>query len=687
MKVSAQHWALGAASALILGGMGAVVAQTQVQAQPPSDDNHPGKAVYEANCAFCHEEEGGDAPSTDAIRRLSKANIKYTVELGYMRQYAKAIPKDQLAQLVDWMPRQQAGESNWTERAACATNKRAVNLTNAPRIATGFGLGLDNTREQTSRETGLTKADMKNLELAYVVAFPQTATMRSQPVIVGDTLFIAATDSGHIYALDSETGCLKWSYSSDLTLRSSLTFAEKTATTGEMIIAGDAGGQVHAVDAKTGRKVWVKDIKLSDVNRITGAPVARDGVVYVPLSAIEVNFTAVDEYECCIGQGAIAALDVATGKTLWTGRTMEEAKKTFVDKNGSQKWGPSGAIIWSSPALDTKRGLVYAGTGENTSWPATGTSDAIIAYDIKTGAQKWVFQATKADIWNYACGRRGPNCDWPGEYQSPDHDFGGSPVLIKLKDGSERVVAGQKSGVLWALDPDTGKLLWSNKTSRGSAGGGVRWGLAYDGERIFMPSNDGGVAGSTENPNFGPGIHAVNATSGEIEWTYKPNARDCGDTNQPVAGTTRPQGDQRITRISAPVLPPARPAATPPRPAAAPAAAPAARPAAPAAGRGPAPVRCRVGMAAAPIVVDGAVVTGTNGGMLRIFDGATGEVLFEYQTNKPYPNTVNGVEGKGGSIDSHPYVAANGTLFVQSGYARFGQPPGNVLLAFRPKKR
>ena len=90
-------------------------------------------------------------------------------------------------------------------------------------------------------------------------------------------------------------------------------------------------------------------------------------------------------------------------------------------------------------------------------------------------------------------------------------------------------------------------------------------------------------------------------------------------------------------------------------------------------------------MAAAPILVDGAVVTGTNGGMLRIFDAKTGEVLFEYQTNKPYPDTVNGVPGRGGSLDSAPYVAGDGTLFVQSGYARFGQPPGNVLLAFRPQ--
>jgi polyvinyl alcohol dehydrogenase (cytochrome) len=90
-------------------------------------------------------------------------------------------------------------------------------------------------------------------------------------------------------------------------------------------------------------------------------------------------------------------------------------------------------------------------------------------------------------------------------------------------------------------------------------------------------------------------------------------------------------------------------------------------------------------MSPAPLLVDGALVTGTIQGMLRIFDGATGDVLFEYMTNKPY-DTVNHVAGHGGGLDSAPYIAGNGTLFVQSGYARFGEPPGNVLLAFRPKK-
>ena len=633
---------------------------------------HPGEALYQRHCAACHS-GAGDAPATEAVRRLSRADIKYNLELGYMREIARDVPREDLARIIDWLPLDPDDAGGWVEKARCPAGRRAVRLEKAARTATSFGLGEHNNRFQTAAQTGLRTADMRHLELAWVMAFPQTATMRSQPVIVGDTLFIAATDAGRLYALDAMSACVKWVYSSDLTLRSSLTFAEATRTSPARIILGDAAGRVHAVDARTGAKAWVVDAKLTDVNRITGAPVAHAGVVYAPLSAIEVNYAGPDAYGCCIGQGAVVALDQATGKTLWIGRTMDPARPTQKGRTGVQQWGPSGAIIWSTPVIDAKRGQIYVGTGENTSWPATDTSDAVIAYDMKTGARKWVFQATKADIWNYACGgRRGANCDWPGEYQSPDHDFGATAMLVRLKTGRELVVAGQKSGVLWALDPASGKLVWSNKLGRGSAGGGMRWGLAFDGEHIFAPQNDAPVTLPGDHPNWGPGLHAVNAQTGEIDWSYKPNGRDCGDASAPVAQATRPSGE-RIVRIAAPVLPPPRVAATPGAQARA--------------GPRPAGPRCRIGLAAAPLVVDGAVVTGSNGGMLRIFDARTGALLFEYQTNRAYPDTVNGVDGKGGSLDSAPYVAGQGTLFVQSGYSRFGQPPGNVLLAFRPRVR
>jgi polyvinyl alcohol dehydrogenase (cytochrome) len=684
MKVAGSKFLLavsGAAALLLTAATPQEPAFAKPVAQAASDASAPGKPLFDRYCAGCHNGGDAGAPSTDAIRRLSRADIKYNLELGYMAQIAKGVPRDDLAKIIDWLPLNPEDNSSWAEKHQCVAGKRAVVLDKtAARTATSFGLGEHNNRRQTAAQVGLKTSDMKNLELAWVMAFPQSANMRSQPLIVGKTLFFAATDPGKLFALDVASGCVKWSYSSDLTLRSSLAFAEATKTSPALIVMGDAAGRIHAVNAKTGAKAWLIDAKLTPVNRVTGAPVVHNGVIYAPLSAIEVNYAGPDNYECCKGQGALVALDQTTGKTLWVGRTMEDAKPTQKGRTGVQQWGPSGAIMWDTPIIDAKRNQIYIGTGENNSWPATDTSDAIIAYDMKTGARKWVFQATKADIWNYACGgQRGANCDYPGAYQSPDFDFGATPMLITLKTGKDMVVAGQKAGVLWALDPDTGKLIWSNKVARGSAGGGMRWGLAYDGEHIFAPQNDATGAQPGDNPNWGPGLHAVNAVTGEIDWSYKPNTRDCGDPNAPVAQAMKPTGDL-ILPVVAPVPPPPRPA-------------PSANGSAPrggvAGGRGAAPAnpyaRCRIGLAAAPIIVDGAVVTGSNGGMLRIFDAKTGAILFEYQTNKPYPNTINGMEGQGGSLDSAPYVAGNGTLFVQSGYSRFGQPPGNVLLAFRPK--
>lgn len=679
-----------------------------VETAAVDDAAHPGKAVYEEWCAACHDSgQSSGAPSLEAIRQLNEGTVRYALELGYMKQQASKVPKEELAQLIAWLPGAAKTNDDWINEARCPIKLRQVKLETAagaaPRTAVSFGLDPHNLRSQSAEQTGLAKADMDDLELAWSVAFPQTPTMRSQPVVVGTTIFIAATDSARLYALDSGTGCVKWMYASDMTLRSSLAFAEATDKSPPMIVMGDAASRVHAVNAITGEEVWVKDVALTDLNRITGAPVIHDGVVYAPLSAIEVNYAGDDTYECCKGQGALVAMDLATGETKWIGRTMEPATPQVVSRTGTQQWGPSGAIIWSTPLVDAKRGVIYAATGENTSWPATDTSDAIIAYDLKTGDRRWIFQATKADIWNYACGRRGPNCDWPGEYHSPDHDFGASPMLITLKDGRELLIAGQKSGVLWAIDPDTGQQVWGNRIGLGSANGGMHWGLAFDGERIFAPLND--PPRPVDNPNWGAGIHAVNASTGEIEWTYQPNARDCG-ADIPAAKTRKPAPDNRMVPVTAPVLPAPR-AAAPPRPpvvaqapaapaAPVPASAPLGAPAATTAAAPPAtapaaapprpPVRCRLGMSPAPLLVDGAVVTGTTEGMLRIFDGETGDILFEYQTNRPYPDTVNGLPGQGGGLDSAPYVAANGTLFVQSGYARFGEPPGNMLLAFRPRK-
>ena len=216
---------------------------------------------------------------------------------------------------------------------------------------------------------------------------------------------------------------------------------------------------------------------------LTGTPVVTGDKVIVPVSGSGVITGGNPKYECCENHGAVTALNVRTGEKLWEYHTMPTAEYTGqVSSTGVKQRGPSGAPIWTTPTVDEKRGQVYVTTGENTSHPTTNTSDAIIALDLETGEAKWVFQALENDMWNFGCSARGPNCIILEDTNSVDFDFGGPAILVETPD-RDLLIAGQKSGDLWALDPDTGSLVWNQRVGEGTALGGNHWGIAsnFDG--------------------------------------------------------------------------------------------------------------------------------------------------------------------------------------------------------------
>lgn len=596
---------------------------------PEEDAAHPGKAIYEKACGACHNNpQTTRAPALASLRVMNRGSVEYALTIGYMRTQAKNLTAAERGQVTDWLALGQPNNTAWLQQAKCKGSAARIDASAKPAAAT-WGVDLKNTRMQTAEQSGLKTEDFANLELAWAAAFPQTPTMRSQPVVVGGAVFVVASDAGRMYALDAKTGCAKWQYESPVPLRSSISYGEISKGK-PVIVAGDATGFVVAIDALTGKQIWRSDIRLHESNRITGTPVIHKGRVYAPLSATEINHAVDETYECCKAQGAIIAIDIKTGKKIWTGRTMDEAQKTQLSRVGTQMWGPSGAPIWNTPAIDEKRNLLYVGTGEQNSIPFVDTTDAIVAFDLDTGARKWVFQATPRDLWHYAC-PRGPNCFGAEQGITVDHDFGGSVVIAKRADGRDILVSGQKSAAVWALDPDdNGKLIWTNRLSKGGANGGVHWGIATDGKRIFAPMNDNAQP-SAEFPLAGVGLHALNIETGKVLWTAKGQGDCSGDRKERYAACAT-----------------------------------------------------RFGFSPAPLVVDGAVIQGSIDGILRVFDAVTGAELWRYDTMRKF-DTVNGLPGNGGSIDSSPYVAANGMLYVVSGYARFGEAPGNVLLAFKPK--
>lgn len=588
-----------------------------------------GEKVYNESCATCHAAPGSKAPSLAALKQKPEEFITDSLSKGKMQAQGLALGIHKLSSVVKYLTKDQPKRVSWVNNFSC--EDKSVNLSNGNTVG-DWGYGAKNHRFQSAEAGGINSDNVGDLKLKWAIAFPHTAEMRSQPALVGDTLFIAVADIKKVYALDADSGCVKWEYDTLTSPRSAIGYGE---IDGEPSIwFGDIGATTYVLDPLTGKERWKKDVAIFELSAITGQAVLHDDMLYVPLSLYEIMSAALPTYECCRGQGGIVALNAKTGEIVWQIETTEKAKKTKLSSAGIQQWGPSGAPVWNSPAIDAKRGVLYFGTGENTSDPATETSDAIIALDLKTGEQKWLFQATENDTFNAACGRRkGPNCP---EVAGPDFDFGASVVIATLDNGKDILYAGQKSGTVWALDPDNnGKVLWEQNTiSSGSALGGIHWGIAYDGKHVFAPIAD--PPGRREGYNARPALHALDPETGKVMWTQTISASCEFDMKKYVAALT--------------------------------------------AGERPDCSRTR-GLSAPPTVASDVVFVGNLEGMYRAFHADTGKLLWERNTNIPYQG-INGVEGHGGAIDSNGSVISDGRVFIQSGYSLFGQIPGNVLLQY-----
>jgi len=600
---------------------------------------HPGKVVYDKHCAACHDNpEESRSRSFATLQRMIPALIAHAITDGRMKEQASMLTTEERSDLIDFFTGQTRNDNLWVAQQMCASADEPLALNESATIS-GFGLGLKNHRYLSAEQAGLTTAELSTLELKWSLAFPNITMMRSQPAIVGDTLFITPVDSQQLYAIDiSDQPCVRWVYESDMPLRTSLTFgrvqnpsADSSNTQTPVLVFGDSAGRIHLVDASTGIGLWRKDLKLFPETIITGTPQLVDGVVYASISQFEIMVGAQSTHLCCRSHGAVAALDAATGETLWLTHAMPDAKPIRDRGDGQMIWGPSGAPIWTSPAIDLKRGLLYVGTGEATSEPAHPHTDAILALDLKNGEVRWAFQATANDIYLAGCRRdnRSANCP-PETSVERDVDFGASVIIAQMSNGKDVLLAGQKSSDVWALDPDNqGAVLWHWNKGRGTANGGVHWGMAYDGKRVFAGLSDPGRPRPGFEPQ--PGLYAIDVDSGESVWSHR----------------TYPECDSRQEKMP----------------------------------------YCEFlyGFSGATLAVDGAVVQGSLDGFVRIFAGNSGAVLWAYDTVRDFAG-VNGVTGHGGAIDNASIVAANGMLFVSSGYGMFGQAPGNVLLAFAPGK-
>ena len=472
----------------------------------------PGRGDYVTYCAHCHDGPVKKAPHREMIALMTPEAILATMTDGIMRAEAAPLDDAERARVAEYLGGRPLGSVATTAIPACSTDV-ALDTDAPPRVA-NWGMQKSNHRYVPPPIAGLTRSDLQTLKPRWALNFPGANRARSQPLLAGGLLF-TGSHGGVVYALDPRTGCSVWTFQASGEVRTGFAIDPwaRGAAGEPNVYFGDVLGNVYAVSARSGTLTWRARADEHPNATITGTPSLHDGRLYAPVSALEVSLAVDPTYECCTFRGSVVAYDARNGERLWQTYTIKQAPvPQSRNAAGTIMRGPSGAVIWNSPAIDAARGQLYVGTGENMSSPATLTSDAIFAIDLASGAVNWVFQATANDVWNTACDTDTPqSCPPEG---GPDFDFGAATILASTTDGRDLVLAGQKSGAVHALDPDSGALVWQNQVGRGGIQGGIHFGMAAHGDTLFVPITDM-PDGRTYSQPARPGLHALDIRTGE----------------------------------------------------------------------------------------------------------------------------------------------------------------------------
>jgi polyvinyl alcohol dehydrogenase (cytochrome) len=412
------------------------------------------------------------------------------------------------------------------------------------------GGNRENTRYAAS-ESKISPSTAPNLSKKWELT--TGGDVSATPAVDGQRVYVPDW-AGNLYAVNRSTGAVVWqrTIASYTGLPGDRARATPAVTDTAIVIGNQGplghGGAVMAINKDTGDLLWRTQVEDHPAAIITQSATVFDGVVYVGVASQEELLASglAGPYTCCSFRGSFAALDLATGRILW---------KTYMTPGADY---PGNAVWGSSPAIDTKRGSVYIATGNNydvpddilacvkahegnpagqaACLPPDDHFDSILALDMKTGAIKWATRALPFDAWTVDCipfVGDGSNCPEPA---GPDYDFGQAPALFTVKvDGKPQdlVGAGQKSGEYWALDAATGKVVWTTQAGPGGTAGGLQWGSAVDGKRVYTQNANSNFkpwpAGGTDTSGVWSGLDAA---TGKMLWETRPP--DGGSTSGPV---------------------------------------------------------------------------------------------------------------------------------------------------------
>ena len=390
--------------------------------QPSSSPAMPSSSAaqvmaFERRCATCHDNPGPEsrAPSREALRQFTPERVLAALTTGSMAANARGVSDEEkrtMAELVTGKPFGGAAPRS----ASAMKNRCADALTlkspwTQPRWNGWSPDPQTQWRFQPAAAARMTAEQVPQLKLKWAFAMPGAgAAAWSQPTVVGGAVFMSS-DNGFVYALDAQTGCVYWSHEAQGQVRSGVTIGDAKGTPGVRYAAyfGDYRGNVYAVNAETGERLWAKRVDTHEGAKITSALVIdpTGDRLFVPVASWEEIPAPEITYQCCTFQGSLVALDMRTGRQLWKTYTYPERPQPLRKNSaGTQLWGPAGAAIWNPPTIDVRRRILYVGTGNPyIVAPHATADDAIMAFDLQTGKRLWWTHMGPEDPHPGGCGR------------------------------------------------------------------------------------------------------------------------------------------------------------------------------------------------------------------------------------------------------------------------------------------
>jgi polyvinyl alcohol dehydrogenase (cytochrome) len=581
-----------------------------------------GATLFKEHCSMCHISSaagGNQAPQIAVLAQKTQEEILQALESGPMVIYGNRMSEAERHAVAAFLTSRvatgpAASQANLCKSASPITASNAAN----PDDWNGWGVDILNTRYQP--HTPIRADNVSGLKLKWAFGIPDASTAYGQPNVIAGRVFFGSGD-GTVYALSAESGCTIWTYRAETTVRSAITVAA-AGPNRYLAYFGDGEANLYAVDAANGKLVWKVKVDSHRSARITAAPQLYRGILYVGIASNEELTGGDPDYPCCTFRGNVVAVNAGTGKQIWKAYVIAEESGPSKPGSSHAKFSPAGAAIWDAATIDEKRGALYVGTGDAYVDPAAHGTDAIVAFDLATGKRLWVQQKTPNDVFNFGCiDPRHFNC--PAQI-GPDVDFGSSPILVDLGNGHRVLLAGQKTGVMYGLDPDDGgKELWRARVGQGSGLGGIEWGSATDGKNVYAANSDISTltsAGAIPPPPGG--LAAIDIRTGKLLWKTMPPKTPC-------------EGKPG----------------------------------------------CSGGQLAAVTAVPGVVFSGAMDGHLRAYSANAGEILWDFDTAPEFP-TVNGVPAHGGSMSGSGPVVSGKMLLVASGFTVTAGMAGNIVLAF-----